>query len=86
MQTQLKLPLCRCSFVSFHQHFHQNTHCEVIVQQLSNSIDSIYKDLLEHIMKTVKTISVTGLLLNIYSFLARQFNNHDSFITVPALK
>lgn len=37
-------------------------------------------------MKTVKTISVTGLLLNIYSFLAWQFNNHDSFITVPALK
>lgn len=54
--------------VSFHLHFYWNIHwgnCP----QLSYSIDSIYKDLLEHIIKTVKTITINRLFAQHLFFL-----------------
>lgn len=91
--TQMWLWLSSLCFfsISLHQryflfiYFYWNTHWSNC-PQLSNSIDSIYKDLLEHIIKTVKIIIITSFLLNIYSSLPRLFNNPDGFITLPALK
>lgn len=80
---------CQTPTNVFQSAFPPKTHIWGNRPRLSNSIDSIYIDFMEHVMKTAKNHqryqAFAEHLLVVFSFLlAPRFSNLDRFITVPA--